>query len=134
MSQETIELARRGYAALAAGDLAAVLELLDPEVEVEIYTERPDLPETRSFRGHAGFLENIGQLVDVFDELELTPLEFVEAGEDLVVVIRSTARGRASGVNVENRVVHRWSFRGGKATRFRVYSSREQALAARESD
>jgi ketosteroid isomerase-like protein len=37
MSQENLELARRGYEAFARGDLEAVLALLDSAIEV-----RPD--------------------------------------------------------------------------------------------
>jgi hypothetical protein len=130
MSQEDINLARRGYEAFSAGDLQAVLELVDPDVEVEIYTGRPDLPETPTLHGHAGFLENLRQLTEVFDEIQVEPEEFIEVGEDLVVVIYTAGRGKGSGIRVENSVAHIWTMRDGKATRFRVYANKEQALEA----
>jgi ketosteroid isomerase-like protein len=127
---ENEKLARRGYEALAAGDMETVIELVDPDVEVEIYTERPDLPESRRFHGREGFLKNIGQLADVFDDIEIVPQEFLQVGDQLVVTIHTAARGRTSRITVENRIVHVWTIRDGKATRFRVYPTREQALAA----
>jgi uncharacterized protein len=129
MSRADIERARRGYEALAARDMEAVLELIDPDVEVEIHTGRPDLPET-PLHGHAGFLENLNQLTEVFDEIQVEPEEFVEAGEHLVVVIHTSGRGRSSGITIENRVAHVLTLRDGKAIRFRVYGSKEEALAA----
>ena len=130
MSEDNIRIARHGYELLAAGDLDGVLELIDPEVELEIHTGRPDLPETERLHGHAGFLENLRLLQEVFDDVVVTPEEFIEAGEDLVVPIHTAGRGRASGIRVENRVTHIWTIRDGKATRFRVFATKEQALEA----
>jgi uncharacterized protein len=130
MKQENIDRARRGYEALAAGDLEAVLELIDPDVEVEVYTGRPDLPETQALHGHAGFLENLRQLTEVFEAFQLEPEEFIEVGDQVVVVVYTAGRGKASGIRVENRIAHVWTMRDDKATRFRVYASRDEALEA----
>ena len=128
MSEANVNLARRGYEALTAGNLEAVLALLDPDVSVEVHTGRPDLPEM--LRGHEGFLENLQGLMDVFDVIEVRPEEFIDLGEDLVVPVYTAAHGRASGIKIENRVVHIWTIRDGMATRFRVYGTRQQALEA----
>jgi uncharacterized protein len=128
LSEENVNLARGGYEALAAGDLEAVLALLDPDVSVEVHTGRPDLPEV--LQGHKGFLENLQGLTDVFEDIEIEPEEFIDLGEHLVVSIYTAGHGRSSGIKVENRVVHIWTIRDGMATRFRVYESREKALEA----
>jgi ketosteroid isomerase-like protein len=128
MSQENVDLARLGYEALAGGDVERVLELIDPDVSVEVHTGRPDLPET--LHGHAGFLENLRGLMDVFEDIEIEPEEFIDLGEHLVVPIYTAGHGRASGIKVENRVVHIWTIRDGKATRFRVFGTRREALEA----
>jgi ketosteroid isomerase-like protein len=128
------DLARRGYAALAAGDMQAVLELIDPDVEIEVHTGRPDLPETHRLHGHAGFMENLDQLSEVFEEMEVEPEEFIEIGDNLVVPIHTSGRGKGSGIKVENRVAHVWTMRDGKVIRFRVYTSKELALEAAERE
>jgi ketosteroid isomerase-like protein len=128
MSQEIVDLARRGYEALAAGDLERVLELIDPDVELEVLTGRPDLPAR--LHGHEGFVENIKGLTDVFEDIEIVPEDFVEVGDELVVSIFTAGHGRSSGIRIENRIVHVWTIRDGKAVRFRVYPTKEQALAA----
>src|SRR2546427_251642 len=50
MSQENVEIIRRGYEAFAKGRIA--FELLDPEIEWRGPREFPDLAEPR--RGHEG--------------------------------------------------------------------------------
>ena len=50
MSQENVEIIRRGYEAFAKGRIA--FELLDPEIEWRGPREFPDLAETRY--GHEG--------------------------------------------------------------------------------
>ena len=47
-----------------------------------------------------------------------------------MVPIYTSGRGRASGIKVENRVTHIWTMRGGKAIRFRVFPTTEEALEA----
>ena len=129
-SEEDIAIARRGYELLAKGDLEGVLELIDPDVELEIHTGRPDLPESHVLRGHAGFLENLTGLIEVFQDVEVTPEEFIEAGDELIVTIHTVGHGRASGIRVENSVTHLWTIRDGRATRFRVFATKEEALEA----
>jgi ketosteroid isomerase-like protein len=128
MSAETLALARTGYQALAAGDLDRVLEIIDPEITLEVHTGRPDLPETQTLHGHAGFRENLGSLLEVFEDIEVTPESFTDLGEHLIVEVHTVSHGRASGIRIENRIVHIWTIREGKATRFRVFGTRQEAL------
>ena len=128
MSQQNVDIARRGYEAMRAGDMRAVLELLDSDVSVEVHTGRPDLPET--LHGHAGFLQNIEGLTEVFEDIDIQAEEFIDLDDTLVVAIRTVGHGRVSGIRIENRVVHVLTIRDGKAIRFRVYGSREEAFEA----
>jgi hypothetical protein len=123
-----VSLARRGYEALARGDLESVLQIIDRDISVEIHTGRPDLPEL--LHGHAGFLENLSGLTEVFEDIEVTPEEFIDLGERLIVTIFTASHGRASGIRVENRVVHIWTIREGKATRFQVFATKREAFDA----
>jgi ketosteroid isomerase-like protein len=59
------------------------------------------------------------------------PEEIVEvSGEQIVVVVRSEARGRASGAEVAGQIAHLWTLRDRRAIRFEAFRSREAALAA----
>ena len=128
MSSQTVDLARTGYAALAAGDLDRVLEIIDPEITIEVHTGRPDLPETQTLHGHAGFRENIGALLEVFEDIEVTPESFMDLGDRLLVEVHTVGHGRASGIRIENRIVHIWTMRDGRAVRFQVFGTRQEAL------
>jgi ketosteroid isomerase-like protein len=63
-------------------------------------------------------------------DVRVEPQEFVDAGDDVVVVPRITGRGRASGVNIDWRQGYIWTIRGGKGVRFRWFSTPAQALEA----
>jgi ketosteroid isomerase-like protein len=128
MSQQNVDMARRGYEAMRSGDMQGVLELLHSDVSVEVHTGRPDLPEV--LHGLAGFIQNIQGLTEVFEDIEIEPEEFIDLDDTLIVAIRTVGHGRASGIRIENRVVHVLTIRDGKASRFRVYGTREEAFEA----
>jgi ketosteroid isomerase-like protein len=72
---------------------------------------------------------------EMFDLYRNEPEDIIEAGDDkIVVVIRSAARGRLSGIEVQGRLAHLWTLRDGKAIRFEAFASREDALSAASSD
>lgn len=65
-----------------------------------------------------------------FDILRLELEEPRELGDHVVVVVRGHGRGRASGVELDNRFCQVWTLRCGTAVRMREYTTREQGLAA----
>jgi ketosteroid isomerase-like protein len=105
-------LARRSIDAYNRGDVEALLEQLDEEIEV--YTP-PELPNAGTYRGHQGFLQWLGQWDEAWEEfrLEIERIDFV--GDRCgVVTVRQFGRG------------------GDKAARLHYYPDRETAVAAAE--
>jgi uncharacterized protein len=129
MSSRDIELLRRGYAAFSARDIDFVLSFVDPEVELEVYTERPDMTDT-VYRGHQGFLKNLAELTEVFDDFRIEPEELTEGGDAIFAVVRAMGRGRSSGVFIDQRLFHVWTIRDSKVLRLEIHSDRERALRA----
>jgi ketosteroid isomerase-like protein len=127
MSRENVELLRRGYEAFNDGDVDPFLALFD---ERFVYTTRGELPGGGSFEGVASFRDRILALNDIFDEVRCEPQELIDVGERVVVVLRWIARGRASGVDLEESLCHVWTIRDGLAVELQVYSEREKALEA----
>lgn len=123
---ENVEAIRRGYDAWNRGDFGAVLELLDPEIEWI-------LPEgglnAGAVHGHEQVRAFMESYFDSFEYFRMEPERFIEATDQIVVFLRSPARGRGSGVEVEVRPAHVWTMRGGKAVRVEVFPERERALA-----
>ena len=127
MSQENVELTRRGYEAYNSGGLEAIIDFLDPEIE---WTEGADVPEVKTYHGHDGVREQQARFASAWEEFGLEPEDLVDAGDQIVAMIRAWGRGKGSGVIVEARVAHVWTIRDGKAVRFEVFMDRHKALEA----
>jgi ketosteroid isomerase-like protein len=98
-------------------------------VVVAVFTGRPGANRD-TYHGHEGFFENLGEMTDVFDDFRFEPLEIDESGERLLVTVRVTGRGKASGVEIDSRLFHLWTLRGSKAVRFEIYNERDEAESA----
>ncbi len=129
MSEENVELMRRGYEAWAARQGPA-FEFYDPEIEWHGPSEFPDL--AGPYHGHDGVRRYIEQLFEVFEEYRMVPEEFIDAGDDQVLVFsREGGRGIGSGAEVETHpTAHLWTIRDGKAIRMESYWERSDALEA----
>jgi uncharacterized protein len=64
-----------------------------------------------------------------FDGFRVEPERVVERGDELVAVVRQTATGRGSGVQVETRLAHVWTVANGRAVRWEAVPDVEAALA-----
>ena len=65
-----------------------------------------------------------------FSDLDASIEEWIDAGDDVIALLRVTVRGRKSGVPVEQPEAHVWTVRNGKLWRLRIYETREEALKA----
>jgi uncharacterized protein len=129
MSQENVELIRRGYESWAeAREL--IFDMLDPEIEWIGPREFPDL--SAPHYGHDGVRRYFEKLTEAIEDYRMVPEEFIDAGEDQVLVFsREGGRGRGSGAPVEtNPTAHLWTIRDGKAVRMQSYWERNDALEA----
>jgi ketosteroid isomerase-like protein len=121
-----VEELERFYEAFNAGRLEPFRALVHPEF---VYRTREEFPGGGSY-GLEAALDRISELRDLFDELRWEPQEFIDAGERILVVVRQIARGRASGVMLDESIVHVWLIHDRKVKELRVYSERGQALEA----
>ena len=67
---------------------------------------------------------------DAWEDFRLEPVEFIDAGDRVVVDVLSRARGRTSGVEVERKTTQVWTFRQDKVVRFETFTERARALEA----
>src|SRR6266516_2499071 len=97
----------------------AGFDLYDPEVE---FYEDPRFPEAQVFRGRDEVAGYFRRFTDSFEHyrFELADLRGA-GGERVVAVLRESARGKASGVDVERRSGWVFTFRDGKALRLEIY-------------
>ncbi len=128
MSQRNVEIARAVHEAFNRRDLAALFELLDPEVEwIPILAAL----EGRVYRGHAGIRQWIEDLDTDWEYFETCPEEFRDLGDRVLILGHWRARGRASRVELENQPGS-WvvDLKGGKVIRQQTYTDRSEALEA----
>lgn len=114
MSAENVSVVRSVYENFAAGDIPAVLAVLDPDIEwVEATQEY--LPHHGVHRGPQAVVARVfGMVMEHFDEFAVVPEQFHDAG-DVVVV-----EGRAVGKTKTGRVLDApaawvWTVRDGRA-------------------
>jgi ketosteroid isomerase-like protein len=125
MGEADVETLRRGYAALNRGDLSVVVELLDPDIE---WHEPAPSPESGAHRGRDSFERFLRSWLESFDGFRVEPERVVERGDELVVVVRQSGTGRASGLSVETRLAHVWTVADGKAVRWEAVADPEAVL------
>jgi ketosteroid isomerase-like protein len=121
MPQENVEIVRRIYEAWRDGRSAR--GFMDPQIE---YVNPPDAVEPGIRRGPDSF----ARFRDVYDDVQIEPLELIDAGEDVVVIAAVRAVARGSGVPIDLRQGYVWTLRDGKAVRFRWFNDPAQAREA----
>lgn len=129
MSEENVESMRQSYEALnralARGeDPLSLMDDVDPEIVIEMGVLEG------TFHGREGLARFIDGQVALFEGLRCDPEEFIDAGDHLVVPMRLTGTARSTGLPLDYRALHVWTLRDGKATRLRLYESRDRALEA----
>jgi ketosteroid isomerase-like protein len=127
MSQENVEIVRGAVEALQAGDDERVLEHFHEEIEIH---EPPAMPGARVRRGHSGYRESRVSLEETFREIAYAPVEFIEAGERVLVVVRYQGRARQSDLPVDLLVYWLYALRTDKVIRVDMFFERDEALKA----
>jgi uncharacterized protein len=116
----SITAARRSYEAFARGDLDAVLADMHDEIE---WQQAQGLPHGGVYNGIADVRANIFDPLDRdwWSEFSAVPDEFLDAGDEVVVLGRYRGVAKGTGKQLDVPFVHVWSFRDGKAWRFRQF-------------
>jgi len=130
MSRENVETFQRAARAYNEGDLDAVLEAFDPEVEWHAVFQVMLGGAATVCRGHEEVRAYFQELAEDFVELRLTMDEFRNLGERLVVVGRFGGRGRASGAEIHSPIVLVADFKAGRIFRMRDYLDTGKGLEA----
>jgi ketosteroid isomerase-like protein len=126
VSEENVEVVRLAWEATVRRDYETALSLYDPEVTLEPgFLDSPEL-----FRGLDGVREVFRNWFGVFADMTSTVEEWIDAGDDVVAMLRLSGRGRQSGVPVVRLEAHVWTVRDGKLWRLRIFRTREEALKA----
>jgi hypothetical protein len=135
MDPETIEMARAGYTTIShyyeTGDEGPVrrhiAEFFDPAC---VLSAGPEVFVEGEWSGHDGMIRFMTNQREVFQNMWIEPLEFIDTGgEWLLVPIRFGGRARHTGVEIELTPVHAFRIPGFRVTDFQIFQTLEDARA-----
>jgi ketosteroid isomerase-like protein len=116
----SVDLVKRSYEAFARGDMDGVLGDMDPKIE---WQQAQGLPHGGTYCGLEEVRRNIFDPLDAewWDEFSAVPAEFLDAGDEVVVLGRYRGVAKGSGKHLDVPFVHVWTVRGKRAVRFRQF-------------
>src|SRR6266540_3702168 len=123
MSQENVEVVMGLAAAYVRGDVEEALSALAPDIEYK-------RAEEAMVRGRDAVRAGWEQWESDWEDLETIPEDPIDAGDYVVVPVLFRARGRASGIEIDDRFYEVFELRGGKVVRWEEFSDRAEALEA----
>ncbi|HKP21236.1 MAG TPA: nuclear transport factor 2 family protein [Thermoleophilaceae bacterium] len=127
MSQENVDRTREFIEAYNRRDFDAATRDFDPDIEWVL----PDHQRSDSAIGKPGIIRFWEGLDETFDELQLRPQEYADAGDCVATRLRHHVRGKGSGLEMENELYHQvTTFRDGTIVRIEYVTTWEEALAA----
>ena len=127
MSEENVELVRRGFLAAMEEDWPTALGTLAPDVEIHDF----DIPDAGVYRGHDGFLAWLRGWGEGWESWRVEDAEFRPVDDDQVLALfRMVTKGKGSGIEMDRLDAIAYRLRDGKIIRSEYFNDREQALEA----
>ena len=129
MSQENVEIVREALESALAGDQEKMAQLVDPEVE--FHGTVGGLQEGQIAHGQSEIDQTFeSEDLEAWEERRLEPEEFIDAGDNVVVLLHEYRRGKGSGVELEADTALGVAVSGGRVVRIQGYMDRAAALQA----
>jgi ketosteroid isomerase-like protein len=130
MSEENVEVFKRGAEAYNRRDIEALFQDLDPEVEWHSALLIPFGGEETVSRGHDGVREVMSEVFDALAEIHLEYSEIRDLGDRIVGIGRISTRGKQSGAVTDMAFGTVADMKNGKAVRIWTYLDPQEALEA----
>ena len=119
-----VEQMRERYEAFSRGDIQGATDLWADDLLWQ-GPNADDLPGGGEHRGREQALQVLQQAVGAWDEYRLTPDEFLEQGDTVVVLAHTEVRKGEQSVKTP--VVHIWRWEGDRIKRFQFLTDTLQA-------
>ena len=128
MSAADVQAMRATFDEMAEGDSMAILRMMDPEVRIYPRPEEPGVLDV--YEGWQGAMDYAMNWYSQWEEYESEPVEFIDAGDHVLVVLRERGRMERDGVEVEQDFSHSFRLVDGRVAEWRMYVTHAQARAA----
>ena len=116
--QGNVALVLSVYDAFRRGDIAAVLNHIDPQAKL-IFEGPSAIPWAGNRHGREDWAKFFQAIGENLDEITLTMEPFAVQGDNVVVVGRYQARVKLTGKRIDSPLVHLWTIRNAKVVRCR---------------
>ena len=130
MSEQNVEVFKRGIDAGNRRDFDAVLADLDPEVEWHPGLIGPLEGQPTVYRGREGVREWFEQVDEVLGDVHMDFPEIRDLGDRILAIGHIRMRGEVSGAETESPMAYLIDYKNAKATRVRSYLDPQEALEA----
>jgi ketosteroid isomerase-like protein len=120
------DVLKDGYGAFARGDLDGATANFSDDIRWE-NPEAPQMPNNGVTEGKDAVKQLFAELGNYWESFSITPDEFIESGDTVIVLSHSESKGKETGKEVKLPWVHVWRFSDGKATE--VQALTDTALA-----
>jgi ketosteroid isomerase-like protein len=125
MARENVELVRRYFSAANARDFEALRGLVDPEFEFAPHITGGH--EGVEFHGVEGMSRFDRVQAETWEGMRVEPREIGQRGDLVAVLGMIRARGRGSGIEVEEPTLWLCRCRAGRLTRLEAHPARDSA-------
>jgi ketosteroid isomerase-like protein len=127
MSQENVDIVRRGYELFNNGDFEAWLATLSLDVELD---ERYLAPDATVYCGHEGVRSWWRAGREAVEPPRLEVLRWFDGGDAVVTDVTARVRGVGSGAETMARLAHALRIRDGKVVYIGSFATVDEALEA----
>lgn len=131
VSEENVEIVRKGFDALKEDGVEGLLPLIHPEFEATTPPSLASEPDT--YRGVEGVKRYFASFYDAMEDIYFEGHKFTPVGDRVVVDFTLHATGRSTGIEVEQSAFQVWKLKDGKAIALDLYTDRDEATAAAEA-
>ena len=128
MSQENVEIVRRGMEAFNQNDFEGWFAIASTEIKLYPRPEEPGVLTV--YEGWDGVMEYLVNWYSQWEDYEGEPVEFLDAGDQVLVVMRERGRLERADSRSNRSSATRSKLREGSVVEWRMYDSHEQALEA----
>src|SRR5438128_2624443 len=119
MSRENVEIVRQLNSVYNERSFEDNRDLIDPDFVWDM--SRMEVPESAAYSGLPGLRNFLDTWGEGFAAEHVELEEILDAGDRVLVMIHHTGRGRASGIEVDQRYAMVWTLRAGRALRMDMY-------------
>ena len=119
-TEANIQIAKKAYADFGRGDIAAILAVLDDNVEWT--TPGEGVPTAGTRRGKAEVARFFETVAATWNFQAFEPRDYIASGDQVVVCGSYTATARSTGRQITSEWVMVWKLSDGKVTNFREHT------------